>query len=181
LTFIRDTLEHCPYENLKASAVGWLKGETLEANVPQQEEEKGDEGPSIFSTPVALKTVSPYLFPDLTSSWKSAVEISESWMEFRTELGFYLAALNFYYLLLSAKMLHENLDIAGLHKASNFEASYLTPLKQAIRRFREALKDGGELAIAEGEEGVDQANGDLTLLEDVIGRVDKGIAGLEKA
>lgn len=35
LTFIRDTLEHCPYENLKASAVSWLKGETLEANAPQ--------------------------------------------------------------------------------------------------------------------------------------------------
>jgi hypothetical protein len=178
LSFIRDTLEHCPYENLKASAVGWLKGETLEANIPPPPEEDSEQKDSIFSTPVALSTVSPYLFPDLTGSWSSAVEVSESWMQFRAELGFYLAALNFYYLLLTARPLHENLDIAHLHKESNIETSYLAPLKDAIGRFREALKEGGELAIAEGEEGVSQAEGDLRLLEDVIGRVEKGIKGL---
>lgn len=32
LQFVRDTLEHCPYDNLKVSAVSWLKGETIEAN-----------------------------------------------------------------------------------------------------------------------------------------------------
>lgn len=178
LTFIRDTLEHCPYENLKASAVGWLKGETLEANIPQSEDEKPETAESIFSTPVALSTVSPFLFPDLTSSWSSAVEVSETWMEFRTELGFYLAALNFYYLLLTAKMLHENLDIVGLHESSNIEATYLAPLKQAIQKFRDALKDGGELAIAEGEEGIGQAQMDLALLEDVIGRVENRVRTL---
>ena len=31
LAFIGDTLEHCPYENLKASAIGWLKDEILAA------------------------------------------------------------------------------------------------------------------------------------------------------
>jgi hypothetical protein len=175
LTFIRDTLEHCPYENLKASAVGWLKGETLEANIPQADEDKADTAESIFSTPVALSNVSPFLFPDLTSSWSSAVEVSESWMEFRNELGFYLAALNFYYMLLTAKMLHENLDIKNLHRSSNMEETYLKPLKGAIAKFREALKEGGELETAEGQEGIGQAVGDLALLEDVIGRVERGI------
>jgi hypothetical protein len=178
LTFIRDTLAHCPYENLKASAVGWLKGETLEANIPQPEDEKPDTAESIFSTPVALSEVSPFLFPDLTSSWTSAVEISESWMEFRMELGFYLAALNFYYLLLTAKMLHENLAIAGLHKRSRIETTYLAPLKQAIVKFREALKEDGELAVTEGPEGIGQALMDLALLEDVIARVEKGAGAL---
>ncbi|KAF2470064.1 DUF1760-domain-containing protein [Lindgomyces ingoldianus] len=185
LTFIRDTLEHCPYENLKASAVGWLKGETLEANIPQNPTSSSlsteESTSSIFATPVALSTTAPFLFPDLTSSWASAVEISENFMQFRTELGFYLAALNFYYLLLTAKFLHENLDIAGLHKSSSMEKTYLAPLRQAVSRFREALKDGGELAIAEGEEGVQNAQMDLMILEDVLDRVGKGAKGLGSA
>ncbi|KAF2658607.1 DUF1760-domain-containing protein [Lophiostoma macrostomum CBS 122681] len=178
LTFIRDTLEHCPYENLKESAVGWLKGETLEANLSHSHDPDESHESSIFSTPVALSIVSPFLFPDLTSAWASAVEISESWMNFRMELGFFLAALNFYYLLLTAKMLHGNLDIKTLHEKHGISERYLTPLKQAIGRFKEALKEGGELAIAEGEEGVGQASTDLALLEDAIGRVERGARGL---
>lgn len=183
LTFIRDTLEHCPYENLKACAIGWLKGETLEANIPHKhtdhdEDSHSEAETSIFATPVALSTVSPFLFPDLTQSWTSSVEVSESWMHFRTNLGFYLSTLNFYYLLLTAKMLHENLDIAGLHKSSNVEESYLAPLKKVISKFRDELQDGGELAIAEGEENVGTANADLTILEDVIERVELGIKQL---
>jgi hypothetical protein len=178
LTFIRDTLEHCPYENLKESAVGWLKGETLEANLSHSHDSEDSPESSIFSTPVALSSVSPFLFPDLTSSWTSAVEISESWMNFRMELGFFLAALNFYYLLLTTKMLHENLDIKNLHDKHGISERYLAPLRQAVARFREALKEGGELAIAEGEEGVGQASTDLALLEDAVGRVERGARGL---
>jgi hypothetical protein len=180
LTFIRDTLEHCPYENLKATAVGWLKGETLEANMaqPGNEQESGEPEESVFSTPVALSEVSPFLFPDLTSSWTSSVQISESWMEFRTELGFYLSTLNFYYLLLKAKVMHANLDVAELHKKSNIEAGYLAPLKQAVGKFKKALEDGGELAIAEGKEGVGAAKMDLARIEDMITIVEKGIREL---
>ena len=65
LTFIRDTLEFCPYENLKASAVSWLKGETLEANAPHAATENtaaSDEAETnIFATSVAISTVAPYL------------------------------------------------------------------------------------------------------------------------
>ncbi|KAF2269901.1 DUF1760-domain-containing protein [Lojkania enalia] len=184
LAFIRDTLEHCPYENLKASAVGWLKGETLEANMPpspspdsESHSPPGNDTLSIFATPVALSNVSPFLFPDLRSSFTSLVEVSDSWMQFRTELGFFLATLNFYWLLLTAKVVHENLDITGLHKASHIEDNYLTPLKQAIGRFRESLKDDGELAIVEGSEGMVAAQTDLMILEDVIERVEKGTKG----
>lgn len=182
LTFIRDTLEHCPYENLKACAVGWLKGETLEANIPHKHAEddssSGNEPTSIFATPIALSTVSPFLFPDLTTSWASSVEVSDSWMQFRTDLGFYLSTLNFYYLLLTAKMLHENLDVAGLHKKGHVEEGYLGPLMAAIAKFRNELRDGGELALSEGEENVGAAISDLAILEDVIERVEQGIKGL---
>jgi hypothetical protein len=183
LTFIRDTLEHCPFANLKTSAVGWLKGETLEANVPQAHDHShtdttSDHGEhtNIFATPVALSTVSPFLFPNLTHSWTSVVEISESWMNFRSDLGFILASLNFYYLLLTAKMLHENLDIIGLQKNSNIEEGFLAPLKSAVGRFREGLKEGGELYDSDGD--VTASLGDLALVDDVVERVERGVKTL---
>ncbi|KAF1965936.1 DUF1760-domain-containing protein [Bimuria novae-zelandiae CBS 107.79] len=186
LTFIRDTLEHCPYENLKASAVTWLKGETLEANsnVPPSASSSSShaahdathdtdsEDASIFSTPVALHTTAPFLFPDLTSTYTPTMDLSEAFIQFRQELGFYLAALNFYYLLLTAKPLHDVLDIRALRRESQLEGHYLTPLNEAVGRFKEALEEGGELVGNEGKEWVGQARGEVKLLEHVIGRVE---------
>ncbi|KAF2251198.1 DUF1760-domain-containing protein [Trematosphaeria pertusa] len=182
LTFIRDTLEHCPYENLKASAVTWLKGETLEANpnIPHSANPATDDSnpPNIFATPVALSTVAPFLFPDLTHTYHSAVEISEPFMQFRQELGFYLAALNFYFLLLTARPLHDVLDIKGLHEGSNMEEHYLTPLKEAASNFKTSLEEGGELRIAEAD-GIGQAKMDIALLEEAIGMVERALSKLK--
>jgi hypothetical protein len=163
LTFIRDTLEHCPYENLKASAVSWLKGETLEANAPNAQSKDDDGETNIFATPVALSTVSPFLWPDLSSHYASIdTDIAEAWIQFRQELGFYVAALNFYYLLLQAKPLHETLGIKQLHTAQ-----YIEPLKKVAAVFQEELKSGGEKLDLEGE-GLEQAKADVGLLEKVI-------------
>jgi hypothetical protein len=189
LTFIRDTLEHCPYENLKASAVTWLKGETLEANpstpLPPTENDASQSESSIFATPVALQTTSPYLFPDLTNSFNTTLTISDSFMQFRQELGFYLATLNFYFLLLTARQLHENLDIKGLHESSGMEDHFLEPLKDVCGRFTESLKEGGELRIAEGGEdfadkqNVVQAQMDVELLEHVIAQVESALTKIK--
>ncbi|OAK95349.1 DUF1760-domain-containing protein [Phaeosphaeriaceae sp. SRC1lsM3a] len=164
LTFIRDTLEHCPYENLKASAVSWLKGETLEANSPQAQTRDDSTGETnIFATPVAISTVAPFLWPDLTSHYPSIdSDIAESWMQFRQELSFYVAALNFYYLLLQAKHLHETLGIKQLQLTQ-----YIEPLKKVAARFQEELKAGGEKLDLEGE-GLEQAKADVGLLEKVV-------------
>lgn len=192
LSFIRDTLEHCPYENLKASAVGWLKGETLEANMPSAISQAPhptnattslphsppEEQPSIFTTPVALATVSPFLFPDLTHAIVTPGGLPEAWAQFRMELSFYLAALNFYYLLLTAKFLHEVLDIPGLHEGSDIGGSYLHPLRQAAGKFKEALAEGGQLWEAEGEESAKVGMMDLMILEDVLDRVTAGVKKL---
>jgi hypothetical protein len=184
LSFIRDTLEHCPYENLKASAVTWLKGETLEANpnipatsstsqqVYQHDDSHDSEEVSVFATPVALHTTAQYLFPDLTSTYTSTVDLPESFVQFRQELGFYLAALNFYYLLLTAKPLHGTLDIRTLRKESRLEEDYLSPLKDAVVRFKGALAEGGELVSDENEEWIGEARGEVELLGHVIGRVE---------
>jgi hypothetical protein len=163
LTFIRDTLEHCPYENLKASAVSWLKGETLEANSPQSQAQDEDGETNIFATPVALSTVAPFLWPDLTNHYTSIdTDIAEAWIQFRQELGFYVAALNFYYLLLQAPQLHDTLGIKQLQLGD-----YIEPLKKVAARFQEELSAGGEKLNLEGE-GLDQAKADVGLLEKVI-------------
>jgi hypothetical protein len=169
LTFIRDTLEHCPYENLKASAVSWLKGETLEANSPHADTEgdSSDDAPtSIFATPVALQTVAPYLWPDLSTHYASlTLEVTDSWMQFRQELGFYVAALNFYYLLLQARHLHEPLAVKSLDVAS-----YIGPLTDVAALFqKELVLEGGELgAVVEAGEAREQALADVGLLQKII-------------
>ncbi|KAK4904523.1 YAP1-binding protein 1 [Elasticomyces elasticus] len=111
LAFIRDTLEHCPFENLKVSAVGWIKGETIEANPPQAM--TGHDSDSIFATPFALESLAPYLFPSLYIDLITA-PITKAWQTFQLNLSFYLASLNFLYLLLRAKHLHSKLSIAEL-------------------------------------------------------------------
>lgn len=185
LSFIRDTLEHCPYENLKESAVTWLKGETIEANsnMPatsssaqqhhhHHDDSNDSEEASVFATPVALHTTAPFLFPDITSTYASTADLQESFMQFRQELGFYLATLNFYYLLLSVKNWHNALGVQSLHSESKLEEHYLSPLKDAVVRFKGSLAKGGELVGDEGEEWVGEARGEVERLAHVIGRVE---------
>jgi hypothetical protein len=178
LSFIRDTLEHCPFENLKTSAVSWIKGETIEANPPPGAAGVSDDNdsPSIFATPIALATLSPYLFPDLTQRL-TAPSLRDSYQQFLADLSFYLAALNFYYLLLRAKHLHEPLDIRGLSSNSDIGGSYLGPLKDATSRYRHGLKEGGELFDGEDDSS---AVAELALLEDAISKVEDGIKALAK-
>lgn len=172
LTFIRDTLEHCPYENLKASAVSWLKGETLEANAPGHQTDNEGET-NIFATPVAISTVAPFLWPDLAEQYKSA-ELADSWIQFRQELGFYVAALNFYYLLLQAGYLHDTLGVKEL-KIEH----YTNPLKDAAARFNEALAKGADNELGlDGEDALEQAKADVGLLEKVIDWVEGGLKKL---
>ncbi len=175
LTFIRDTLEHCPYENLKASAVSWLKGETLEATAPNAQpttdDDTADEQPNIFATPVAISTVAPFLWPDLTKTYSAATldeQLEDAWMLFRQQHGFYLAALNFYILLLKARYLHDTLGV----KEINLE-HFVAPLKEAAARFGKELDSKtSSLVDGEDEEARDQARADVGLLEKVVEWVD---------
>lgn len=163
LTFIRDTLEHCPYENLKASAVSWLKGETLEANAPNAPAPSDDEQTNIFATPVALSTVSPYLWPDLSTHYSTHdTDIADSWIQFRQELGFFVAALNFYYMLLQADHLRDALGVKQLEIKQ-----FTDPLKVITARFDEELQQGGQKFDLEGE-ALEQAKADVGLVTKII-------------
>ncbi|KAF2397829.1 DUF1760-domain-containing protein [Trichodelitschia bisporula] len=172
LAFIRDTLEHCPYENLKASAVSWLKGETVEANPPTASPIPNG-GESIFATPVALNTVAPFLFPDLRSGGLTEEPLSEAYMQFRLDMGFRLSALNFYYLLWMAPHLRDALEVGKFAKEHEITTRFLKPLSGAVEVFQKALRKGGELTVGRGEEkgylGTEEW-GELRILDDVLKR-----------
>ncbi|KAI5211001.1 hypothetical protein AUEXF2481DRAFT_39157 [Aureobasidium subglaciale EXF-2481] len=190
LAFIKDTLEHCPFDNLKVAAISWVKGETIEANPPtpiptqvsgqenSAQDGKGDA--SVFATPVALDSLAPYLFPDLTHDL-TANSITESWFTFQQSLHFYLASLNFYYLLLSAQHLHNPLSIGDLHSNNDVAGSFLQPLRAASARFKEG-KANGELADVWEETGGDDTHmAELGLLDVTLEKVTAGVARLNQA
>jgi hypothetical protein len=187
LAFIKDTLEHCPFDNLKVAAISWVKGETIEANppTPLSSHESQQQGSvqdvkneaSVFATPVALDSLAPYLFPDLTHDL-TAKSITESWLVFQQSLHFYLASLNFYYLLLSAQHLHEPLAIGDLHSNNDVAGSFLQPLRDASARFKEG-KANGQLASVWEDTGDDDAHmAELGLLDMTLEKVTAGVARL---
>ncbi|CAO1599223.1 YAP1-binding protein 1 [Xanthoria calcicola] len=164
LSFIKDTLQHCPYENLKGSAVGWLKDEILAANPPRISNaasqpskdvniEKMDS--SIFATPACIATLAPHLFISPNSITTKD--------EFKAHEGFFLAALNFYYLLLCNEALKEKLDLRGAMRQVEelkVDGGWLGSMEKGLRRFG----DGG----VDGEDG-DMANvKQMNLLEGMI-------------
>ena len=140
LAFIRDTLEHCPYENLKASAVGWLKDELLLADKQEQQSKVSDDESSIFSSPVVLTILGPFLFinPSTLLEGQSPAEDHEIFLAYQP---FFLAVLNLLYLLLTSSSLYTNLDIASLLKERD-PSQFLKPLEETANGFREKLMSG---------------------------------------
>ena len=164
LSFIKDTLQHCPYENLKGSAVGWLKDEILAANTPkisnaasQPSKDGNIEQPnsSIFATPTCIATLAPHLFISPNSITTKG--------EFKAHEGFFLAALNLYYLLLCNEGLKGKLDVRGAMRQVeelNVDGGWLGSMEKGLRRF--------------GDGGVDEEDGgtgngkQMNLLEGMI-------------
>ncbi|KAJ9629649.1 YAP1-binding protein 1 [Taxawa tesnikishii (nom. ined.)] len=193
LAFIRDTLEHCPFENLKVSAVSWVKGEIMEANfsvLAQHVHSHGADAPkevslqelhdpqSIFATPFVLDNLAPFLFPDLSHDLSSK-DPTEAWLYFQQNLHFYLASLNFYYLLLSAKPLHQQLAIGDLHVNNDIAGSFMHPLRVASARFKEQAKEGGPLHSEWKESSnADAYRGELELLDATLERVTSAVVAL---
>ena len=181
LAFIRDTLENCPFENLKVTAVGWIKGETIEANPPTPMPGHGadpsqdiNDDISIFATPLALDSLSSFLFPSLHADLITA-PVQEAWMTFRTNLSFYLASLNFLYLLLCAKHLHHALSIPDLWSNNDVAGSFLQPLSEASEKFKKSM-DGGELE----EEKSDEVIAELNVLDEAVERVKASVRFLNE-
>lgn len=183
LAFIRDTLEHCPFDNLKVSAVGWIKGEIIEANPPSQPDASANnqhhtragtpsqpEG-SIFASPLALDSLAPFIFPSLKPELLTP-PIQPAWTTFQANLSFYLAVLNFLYLLLSARNLHQALAVQDLWKDNDVAGSFLQPLREAGQRFGTAVESSDDGIVQDlGEHGKEEVKAQLGVLADAVERV----------
>ena len=137
LAFIRDTLEHCPFENLKASAIGWLKDEILAAEKAEQSKDELGGDDSIFTTSAALSTLAPFIFPD-PDKLMEGQSITDSYATFQAYQPFYLAVLNLLYLLLSSHTLSNRLHMAEVAKQNELPR-FLDSLLQAAKRFQSSI------------------------------------------
>lgn len=117
LTFICDTLEHCPYETLKASAVSWLKDEIMISQERKSE--------NAFATTVALAAAQPYLFPD-TSALSTATD-EELKEELSQSFPFHMAVVNFLFFI--SNKLYSSIVPPGMMTV--VEEIYLGPLRAA--------------------------------------------------
>lgn len=152
LAFIQDTLQHCPYENLKTSAVGWLKDEILSAD---RSDSVGPSHSAPFRSPSTLSTLCPFLFLDprkLTSS--------NDYSSFHSHYSFYLAVLNLLYLLLTSPSLYLSLDIKSFIQTSNIRLRFLAPLKEISGELRAQSQSDQP---NEDEEGEDEAAGGVVV------------------
>ncbi|KAL9124911.1 MAG: hypothetical protein Q9217_005813 [Psora testacea] len=146
LAYVKDTLEHCPYENLKGSAVGWLKDEILAA-CPDEKPE-GENGPnvSIFATPAVIEVLAPYLWPEIQGTPHTAADYNA----FQTLQIYYLALLNLLYLLISNTVIANNLHISRF--IHDITTTFLVPLMEEASHFEAALL-AGDLDYGNEEDG----------------------------
>lgn len=175
LAFIRDTLQHCPYEDLKAVAVGWIKDETL--NAPGNGAGSAQTN-SVFGTPVALNTLSPYMFVDVDITLSASLGLLDRWAAFKSSHNFFLAVLNFYYLLLSSDQFRDPLDIKSLHTNNDVGGSFLAPLSACSVLFQRELAEGQQLAKEEGPDEANVAKAQLKILDDALERVQAEVVAL---
>ena len=185
LGFIKDTLEHAPMDSLRAEAVGWLKGEIIEANIMPANADDGSEH-NIFKASIALDSVSVHLYPDLRTLIPTVVNSSvpetgprpaEIFAEaVKPRLPFFLAVLNFHYLLLSIPpQARERLDVLNLHKEADVGAGFLTPLREAAKKAEEYLKNEG---VEDG--AATEMLSDAILLQQAIAQVERRLLAVAK-
>ncbi|KAK4695263.1 hypothetical protein P7C71_g2452, partial [Lecanoromycetidae sp. Uapishka_2] len=140
LAFIQDTLEHCPYENLKGSAVGWLKYELLATEKSVQEEKVPHADLSIFSTPGVLTTLAPFLFPD-PNALMEGQNTTNQYATFQAHQAFYLAVVNLMYLLVSSPSMYAQLGVFSLINDYGV-AQFLAALLATSKNFQTNIAEG---------------------------------------
>ena len=111
----------------------------------------------------------PLPYPQLLrTSGPAETSLEDSWLQFRQEVGFYVAAINFYYLLLQANHLHDTLGVKVLNETHGIQSHYLDVLKQTAAKFQKELASGGGALVVEGDDALQQAKADVGLVEKVI-------------
>ncbi|PUU83542.1 YAP-binding/ALF4/Glomulin [Tuber borchii] len=127
LAYIKDTLEHCPFETLKAAVVGILKDEILSASLSTPPKQN-----SIFASPVCLEDLFDMLFPE--------VEVGDA-DDFKNYYPTLVATANFYYFLVLSPVCREKLGVNKREFAERVEGKFLTPIGKALEGI--SLEGGG--------------------------------------
>ncbi|KAL9043989.1 MAG: hypothetical protein Q9214_002845 [Letrouitia sp. 1 TL-2023] len=159
-SFIEDTLLHCPYENLKASAVGWLKDEVLSTSAPTSSpppavttDDNDGTRKNVFTTPACIHLLAPYLFfdPDTLSSDE----------EFLAHEGFFLAVLNLCILFLSSPTLSQSLRFTAVITA---KAAWLEKLESKALELgdEEGVLLKGNIALVKEKLNAEREGRELT-------------------
>ena len=173
--YIKDTLQNCPYENLKASAVGWLKDEIVAAATGQQLENGKSEKKSIFATPATVTDLAPYLLLDPHSLIITHND-NKDFTPFLTHQNFFLAVLNLLYLTFSSQTLNVN----SWHLLQLTE-TWIQQLRDVISGIRAVISKNKERE-EEGENTIEGLEMDLRLLEgnvEIVGEALREIRGAD--
>ena len=135
LNYVKDTLENCPFPNLKVSAIGWLKGEIASAfNLGPAisfnftkflacSQLQGQED-NVFATPNALSSTAPYLF---------ATPSNPDDADLISNLPFWVASVNLLYLLHSSHCVYNGLKVADLGQDSDLFTKFVPRLESIVK------------------------------------------------
>ncbi|MCJ1341794.1 hypothetical protein MMC09_007091 [Bachmanniomyces sp. S44760] len=164
LAYIRDTLEHCPFPNLKVSAIGWLKDGILAAISHDLPEAKRDE--NIFASPAILQALGKNLYPDLTTTKVTMEELLE-------QAPFFLAVLNLSYLLCVSVDISRKLQVEKYFAKSRVGETYFGPLLDISATPADRLASSGTAEVqADIKDGAIRSEmiADLELLREASSR-----------
>ena len=140
LGFIKDTLEHCPYENLKASAVGWLKEEILETSNDAKDLDVSPLSSNVLSPFSPLLLVDPLALVNDGRSDERRTNSPENLSLFLAHQSFVLAVLNLLYLLLSNATLFRTFGVRS--QGPNFDViGYCDRMRAASLLFQGYLAE----------------------------------------
>lgn len=145
LAYVRDTLEHCPFESVKAAVVGILKDEIIHATTPVQRD--GLSTPStpnsILGTGLCLSEIFDVLFPDLEKVLEDG-----GWNKFKEIHPRFAATLNLYLLLLLNEDLRLRLGVTERGFGKKVEVRFLAPVRRRLEEFKEAeAEEGGTVNV----------------------------------
>ncbi|KAI9733323.1 MAG: hypothetical protein M1834_003407 [Cirrosporium novae-zelandiae] len=177
LSFIRHILENMDHPALKSSAVSWLKTAILAAvsALTDQLSICKHSETSIFATQLPLTLLLPAIFPSLRTNLLQ-VPLPCTWQRLRTNISFYLSALNFYYLIIARSDIRERLNIQNVHRDYDVAGLFLQPLGEAVGRLKEGFKEGGELKQIGGNDDLAQGLGDVLIIEERLSIVTEAVA-----
>jgi hypothetical protein len=176
LAYVRDTLQHCPFESVKAAVIGMLKDEIVHATTPAVAEI--DDSPSspqiprilnsIFASEICLQEVFDDLFPDLEKVFANKNTNSDIWETFKQIHCCVSATVNLYLLILLNGDIRRRLGFPEQDFVNKIEERFLKPIRSRLGILKEMEKK---------ESGIESI-GDV--LEVTIVRVDEVVHHLQE-